>query len=119
MNASERIHRSIALYGDDVVVAVKGKSQKGKAFIEPLRYKNRMYIGGKRIEPGFYDGGHYLYIGQHNIPLDDIKNTVIIRGEEKFYVKRAEMYRVGDENLYVWAIVVIYTEREASGYEEY
>lgn len=119
MSVSERIHRSISIYGDDVVVAVNGKPQSCKAFIEPLRYKNRMYIGGKRIEPGFYDGGHYLYIGQHDIPLDDIKNTVIMRGEEKFFVKRAEMYRAGNENLYVWAIVVICTEKEDVQYEQY
>lgn len=119
MSLAERIRRSISLYGDDVVVTVKGEAKSGKAFIEPLRYKNRMYIGGKRIEPGFYDGGYYLYIGQYDIPLNDIQNTVISRGEEKFYIKRSEMYKSGNENLYVWAIVVVNTEKEDAEYDQY
>ncbi len=119
MSLAERIRRSIALYGDDIVVTVRGEPVNGKAFIEPLRYKNRMYIGGKRIEPGYYDGGHYLYIGQHTIPLDDIHNTVISRGEEKFCVKRAEMYKLGNESIYVWAIIVTYREKEDIDYDRY
>lgn len=119
MSLADRIRRSIALYGDDIVVTVKGEEISGKAFIEPLRYKNRMYIGGKRIEPGFYDGGYYLYIGQTDIPLGDTQSTVISRGTEKYHIKRWEMYRFKNEDIYVWAIVVIRTEKEEAEYDKY
>lgn len=34
-----------------------------RAFISPLRYKNKMYLYGVNTEIGYNSQGHYLYIG--------------------------------------------------------
>ena len=34
-----------------------------KGFIQPLRYKNKMYLYGVNTEIGYNSQGYYLYIG--------------------------------------------------------
>ena len=63
-----------------------------KGFIQPLRYKNKMYLYGVNTEIGYNSQGYYLYIG----PPD---------GDIKYQIDRAEKIKLGEEVLYVWAVV--------------
>ena len=67
-------------YGSDISYRLLDKNGtyteavSTKAFIQPLRYKNKMYIGNSYLQPGELDGGHYLYMGEiygPNIPIYD------------------------------------------------
>ena len=69
-----------------------------KGFIQPLRYKNKMYLYGVNTEIGYNSQGYYLYIG----PPED---ALIIDGDIKYQIDRAEKIKLGEEVLYVWAVV--------------
>ena len=40
-----------------------------RAFIQPLRYKNKMYLDGKHSEIGYIDTSYYLYLGPADIDV--------------------------------------------------
>ena len=76
-----------------------------KCFIQPLRYKNKMYLYGVNTEIGYNSQGYYLYIGppEHDLTLNE--DTLIIDGDIKYQIDRAEKIKFGEEVLYVWAVV--------------
>ncbi len=74
------------------------------AFIQPLRYKNKMYLNGVNTVIGFNSQGHYLYIGppDHNPELD---GGYIQSNGQKFTVDRCEKVYLKNEVVYIWAII--------------
>lgn len=102
MSISQSVSSMLDKYGADVEIRTEGETVNSKAFIEPLRYKNKIYIGGKYHRIGKSE--RYIYIGKPNYPL--IANETIIKSQDKEYmVKRCEYYRQDDLIFYVWAIV--------------
>ncbi len=87
------------------------KLREMKAFISPLRYKNKMYLYGVNTEIGYNSQGHYLYIGP---PDPDI--TAAEDGEyisclgEKYRIDRAEKVYKGDKVFYIWAVIRVIVE---------
>ena len=77
-----------------------------RALIQPLRYKNKMYLEGKHTDIGLSDTGYYLYIGPSDHDLTKIADdVVIICGNEKYVITRAERCFLGDEITHIWAIL--------------
>lgn len=82
-----------------------------KAFISPLRYKNKMYLYGVNTEIGYNSQGHYLYIGPPEPDLTAAEEgAYVICGEEKYRIDRAEKVYKGDEVFYIWAIIRVIVE---------
>lgn len=54
---------------------------------------------------GFNSQGYYLYIGppEHDLTLNE--DALIIDGDIKYQIDRAEKIKLGEEVLYVWAVV--------------
>lgn len=112
------VNRGIKRYGDDVEIVRNGKTIKSKAFIQPLRYKNKMYVSGETLPAGFYDGGHYLYIGLNNVKIDkDYRNIIIYRNNKGYIIRRAENYIMKSKILYIWAILTPYIKPMEDDYE--
>jgi len=108
MSITKRIAELITRFGNDFTVRSGDDEIKTKAFIQPLRYKNKMYTDGEFLPQGYYDGGHYLFIGRPESRLGDTlaEDAELTDARGKGYiVKRAEMYTFCDEPIYVWAIV--------------
>lgn len=77
-----------------------------KAFIQPLRYKNKMYLKGEQTLLGLKDQGHYLYIGPAHMDIITSKNDIVLLTEKKiFVIERAEWMYMGEEIIYIWAIL--------------
>lgn len=78
-----------------------------KCFIQPLRYKNKMYLDGVNTAIGFNSEGHYLYIGppEHDLTQVDSPETWLSIASEKYKIDRAEKVHFKDEVIYVWAII--------------
>ena len=74
-------------------------------FVQPLRYKNKMYLYGVNTEIGYNSQGYYLYIGPPDYDLTQNEDALILDGEIKYQIDRAEEIKVGSEVLYVWAVV--------------
>lgn len=111
MSIADSIEQMIERFGNTVTITMNQEEpKKTKAFIQPLRYKNKMYIDGNFLPGGYIDGGHYLYIGLPQFRLDKSSgDTVITTAQgEPFMVKRAELYAFTDTPVYVWAILTPY-----------
>ncbi len=76
-------------------------------FLQPLRYKNKMYVDTHMTELGLDDDGRYVYIGLPcNLLTDNTGNDRKIDINGKSYsVIRAENVFYKGEAIYVWAII--------------
>ncbi len=93
------------------VLPENGAPISTKAFIQPLRHKDQSYMGGKCVDLGYLNGKNYLYIGNKNVRLDLYPfNTKIETSEENYVVKRAQAVYLGEDVLYVWAIIQVFVE---------
>lgn len=75
-------------------------------FIQPLRYKNKMYLYGVNTQIGFNAQGHYLYIGPPTHDLTKLSDDAELHvGDESFRIDRAEKVYCGEKLYYIWAII--------------
>jgi len=102
----ENLRKAFARYGREVRVREAGGSLSAPfhAFIQPLRYKNKMYLYGVNTEIGYNSQGYYLYIGP---PEQDLRafspDARLESGGTAYQPERAETVAFGEETLYVWA----------------
>lgn len=84
-----------------------------RAFISPLRYKNKMYLYGVNTEIGYNSQGHYLYIGppDPDLTLSNDGEYISCFGE-KYRIDRAEKVYKGEDVFYIWAIIRVIVETE-------
>ncbi len=84
----------------------EGVKEKFKALIQPLRYKNKMYLDGVYTEIGFNSQGHYLYIGPPEIDLTLAADSEFLCADSISYqIDRAEKVYKGGKVFYIWAII--------------
>ena len=84
-----------------------------RAFIQPLRYKNKMYLYGVNTTIGFNSQGHYLYIGPPDHDLTVLDDSVYMEADGvKYQIDRAEKVYAGDKLFYIWAIIRTIVEPE-------
>ena len=90
-----------------VVSSSKKQTFDFHAFLQPLRYKNKLYLSGVPTELG-YDGlNKYLLICPPEIEIDKIDgiNYRLCFKDEAFGVDHYEtVYRFG-KAFYIWAII--------------
>ena len=110
------VSNSIAKFGGDVEVTQGGSTVKTRAIVEPIRYKNKIYIGGEQRSLGSLKRERYLYIGPPDVPLR-ANASVIESVGGKYIVKRCETYFVQDRPVYVWAIMVPFGARREDDYD--
>jgi hypothetical protein len=108
MTFRRRVDRLLRRYGSEALVEWDDRSTRVKAMIQPLYYKNKMYLEGSYLPDGYYDGGHYLYIGPAGVRLDQLPfDAVVARDGVCYRIKRAELVKNAGEALYSWAILQI------------
>ncbi len=116
---TERILSAIYRYGEKIKILSGDSSEiETKAFIEPLRYRNRLYIGGSQLPDGYLDGGrHFLLICPKKADLT-LRDTVILRSSgEKYVVKRADDMVFAGKTLYVWAVLTLFNPQKEDCYD--
>ena len=116
MSIFSLVAKMICQYGCDVKIINEDESIHGKAFVQPLRYKNRVYVGGRYHTLGLNKTDKYLYIGQVNNNITE-NHSVIETHNNKYIVKRCEKYYVRNSPVYVWAILAPYGDRLEDDYE--
>ncbi len=108
MNYSDIIKKYIDEFGSSVQYTQDGKifTSRYKAFIQPLRYKNKMYLDGKHSEIGYIDTSYYLYLGPANVDVCNNSLPSRLKFEDNLYsFTHAEAIRLGQNKLYIWAII--------------
>ncbi len=108
----------ICRYGDTVTLSDSRRSQQEKAIIQPLMYKNKMYLGGTILPAGVFDGGHYIMIMPAQSEDWDYSDMVIKDGVSSYIIKRSEVIRADDCDLYVWAVLTPYGGKAEDDYED-
>lgn len=95
-----------ARLGRKVTLTDSGKTESCKALIQPLRYKNKMYLDGVYTEIGFNSQGHYLYIGPADVDLTAVADgDFLSAGSMNYQIDRAEKVYAGEKVFYIWAII--------------
>ncbi len=116
MSILSSVVETIKRYGCNIRIINGDDSIGTKAFVEPLRYKNRVYVGGQYHHLGYKRTEKYLYIGPPEFSLDE-NSSVIEMHNNKYIVKRCEIYYVKDLPIYVWAILQPYGSALEDDYE--
>lgn len=108
MSVTATLKKYVEKYGTTVSLSSDGKvfGTPYRAFIQPLRYKNKMYLMGVRSKLGWIDQSHYLYIGPAEKDVASLTSAARIRSQnENFYIVKAENVRLGDNIFYNWAVI--------------
>ena len=105
LNVMPSVIKSIQTYGEDITVINDDNKVSTRAFVEPLRYRNKIYIAGEYRTLGMKYSEKYLYIGIPDITLVENK-TIVKRKNNEYLVKRVERYYVGEQIAYTWGILI-------------
>lgn len=116
MSIFNSVREIIRVYGSCVTVHKDGEKISARAFVQPIRYTSKYYVGGKYHRAGLAGTDRYLYIGSPDIALS-LSGTVIQTESGKYIVKRSEIYRVGGNKVYTWAILAPYGSTLEDEYE--
>ena len=112
MSLITAVSDSISRLGGEVSITADDHSVSARAIVEPLRYRNKIYIGGEYRPLGVAIREKYLYIGRPAYRLHENRSVIEAHGE-RYLVKRSETFFVRDLPVYEWAIMVPYgAERE-------
>ena len=108
------INKMLNTCGSSVYISgVDGwKSPIFKAFLQPLRYKNKLYQQGSYTPLGINKNNVYLYIGPSTHDLTKLDSAYKIHDSKnrKYIIDRAEKITVKNSVVYIWAVVRQTTE---------
>lgn len=78
-----------------------------KGFLQPLRYKNKIYLRGVATELGYDSLKKYLLISPVDVDISDVDGTDLsLYFENKHLsVDHSEIVYFGKEPCYMWSIV--------------
>lgn len=108
MRKNERVKRLINRYGQTVYAELESgqTSMRYKAFVQPVRYKNKMYLNAVESPIGTVSENYYLYVGPYDCQLNSAEEPVKIHTDiMTCTVERTECVFLDDEILYIWAIL--------------
>ena len=92
--------------GAEVTVKVNDTEYLIKAVIQPMRYKNKMYLEPERTELGFKDSECFLYLGPAVPDFAGLEpDTTVIHGDRVYKTSRADRISIGGETVYIWAVL--------------
>lgn len=103
-------------YGLDVSLHLPDGWSSGiyQAFIQPLRYKNKLYLDGTHTDIGIALEGSYLYMGPANHDLTKLPSIAYLIDceKQKYFISRSEKVYFGKDVAYIWAILKKFQEGE-------
>lgn len=87
--------------GQEVEITSGGETYLAYAFLQPLRYKNKMYIELQPSEVGRVDDGCYLYLGPADTEFS--ADDILYANGRRFVAQRVEKVYLFSKPLYCWA----------------
>ncbi len=107
------VNTLLGRYGCEVSLSPDGTTvgRPYRAFVQPLRYKNKMYLEGTRTRVGYTDQSYYLYVGPGSVDVTDLPAGALLRmNGQAYYFSHAEAVRLSNETIYMWAILRLKVE---------
>ena len=100
------LKRLFERYGAPVTLIMEESEWEYKAFIQPMRYKNKMFVDNELTKIGTMDESCFLYIGPPEYKLREGEFGCFITLDDNiFNVVRTETVRLGDSEAYTWAVL--------------
>ncbi len=118
MSIYKSVLNEISKYGEKITVTTENGSFKIKGLLQPLLYKNKLYLGGKQLPDGYFDSGHYLLICSAEVKMPVLGTAFFETRGEKFTLKRSETVSVCSKDFYIWAVLMPYTEPVREEFDE-
>ncbi len=103
-----KIRKLFTRYGRPVSLIDKnGKTIKeSKCLIQPLRYKNKMYLEGIPTDIGINETGYYLLLAPPEFGLEQTdSSTYISDGNNNYHIDRSEKIYFKSDVYFIWAII--------------
>lgn len=119
MRATKIIGDLITRFGCNIRVEDGEDSRSYSAFVQPLRYKNKIYLDGTSLTQGLFDGSHWLLLAPPELVLDKPLESYVIECaamDKRFTVKKCDTYYLKDKPIYLWAILGCYRQEESDEY---
>lgn len=108
MEVSKCLEELFKKLGEQTVVKTGEEAKLVYAFIQPMRYKNKLYLDMKNTEVGFNDTECFLYLGPAEADFTNQEMQTVIypyMGDRAYNVSRADRISIGGEILYIWAVL--------------
>ena len=108
MNFSEKVDVMLQSIGEPITVSIEGINHPVYAIIQPMRYKNKLYLEQERTELGFKDSECFLYLGPRDVDFAGVEqNTWIKTNDRSYNVSRADRVAIGGKTQYIWAVLTL------------
>ncbi len=108
------IDKILKHYGGTVYITLSDtwRSNDFKAFIQPLRYKTKVYMTGEVTPIGRNQNNVYLYLGPAKHDLTKLNQSYILHDFDgnSYFIDRSEKITVNEKIVYIWAIIRKITE---------
>ncbi len=105
MSIYTSVFNELKKYGERVTVTTEEGKTSFTGVLEPLLYKNKLYLGGKQLPQGLFDCGNYLLICHGGVKLPVFGTAFVEAQGKKFVLKRSETVTVSSKPVYVWAVL--------------
>lgn len=108
MRKWDNLESLLKRYGRSVyITSEKLNSEIFNALVQPLRYKNKMYVAGTNTEIGLAEENYYLYIGPGNKDLRKMGVSVMLHTADgkSYEVQKSEKIYNGESVFYIWAVI--------------
>lgn len=102
--AGNVIAGKIRMLGREVTVKGAEGDRTARAIIDPVASISEAARTAGALADGYYPPGSYQYFGLPEVDLT--KAETVVDGEICYHIRRTELYRVGDERLYWWALMI-------------
>ncbi len=100
-------NRLFEKYGITVTSSDGNNTVTFSAFLQPLRYKNKIYLSGIPTELGYDGMNKYLLLAPPEVDISYLKERgyTLSFGTDTFASDHCEPVYLGKKKLYYWAIV--------------
>ncbi len=107
MKPRNEVEKIFENYGQVMKFKTENGEKVFKAFLQPLRYKNKMYLSAASTELRYDCSRKYLLLAPCEIDLnaaDGYKASLFSNGS-KYIVDRTEIIYLSGKPIYAWAVV--------------
>ncbi len=116
MRRAAFVRRMLRQYGSILTVTADNAEPKTvHALIQAMNYKNKVSSKEVWMPEGYFDNSHFSYIGPPECRLDQMRGAVLSCSENNYQVIRAQSVEVGNQILYLWAVLKELPGEETDG----
>lgn len=106
MKITEQIKQLIDKYGLNGRAYGVDTSVEVKCFVQPMRYKNKIYLDSQYTKLGIIDETCFLYIGPPDAELrEGTDKALVLTDGRNFTCSKVETIYYGSKPAYKWAIL--------------